>query len=231
MSKKKAFLVLSLLAGSVSAAWAQSSVTVYGILDGGVSYTSGIAGGARKQVVSGIMDGSRLGFRGNEDIGGGYRALFLLENRLELDTGTNSNTPVSGTTFLPDRWGKQSAIFTPTTFTLPGTIPPALAAQLIGGATAGLNSAMQTVTSTLGGRLAAASICGDRPTGDNPVACATGVFGRSETGMKKPPRGAVSLRPQARLRERGIRRCDARRLRRRRCQRRCRFSRHRDLQP
>lgn len=157
MSKKKTFLILGLLAGSVSAAWAQSSVTVYGILDGGVSYTSGIAGGARKQVVSGIMDGSRLGFRGNEDIGGGYRALFLLENRLELDTGTNSNTPVSGTTFLPDRWGKQSAIFTPTTFTLPGTIPPALAAQLIGGATAGLNSSLQTVTATLGGRLAAAS--------------------------------------------------------------------------
>ncbi|MDC6166045.1 porin [Paucibacter sp. XJ19-41] len=152
MSKKKTFLVLGLLAGSVSAAWAQSSVTVYGILDGGVSYTSGIAGGARKQVVSGIMDGSRLGFRGNEDIGGGYRALFVLENRLELDTGTNSNTPVSGTTFLPDRWGKQSAIFTPTNFGLPG-VPPAVVA----GATAGWNSALQAVTTALGGRLAANS--------------------------------------------------------------------------
>lgn len=157
MMKQKTFLVASLLASSVSAAWAQSSVSIYGILDGGVSYTSGIAGGARKQVVSGIMDGSRLGFRGNEDLGGGYRALFLMENRLELDTGTNSNTPVSGTTFLPDRWGKQSVIFTPTTFTLPGNVPPALAQQLIAGATAGLNSAMQNVTSTLGGRLAAAS--------------------------------------------------------------------------
>ncbi len=155
MSKKKTFLVLGLLAGSVSAAWAQSSVTVYGILDGGVSYTSGIAGGARKQVVSGIMDGSRLGFRGNEDIGGGYRALFLLENRLELDTGSNSNAPVSGSTFLPDRWGKQSAIFMPTVFSAPAGLPAAAQAALVAAATAGLGDALQSVTGQLGAGLAA----------------------------------------------------------------------------
>ncbi|MFN5047971.1 porin [Roseateles sp.] len=153
---KKTALILALAAAS-TASWAQSSVSVYGILDGGVSYTTGIAGGARKQVVSGIMDGSRFGLRGNEDLGGGYRALFLLENRTELDTGTNSNAPVSGNTFLPDRWGKASGIFTPTNFVLPGTVPAPVAAQLIGAARAGLASALQTTTNTLGARLSAAS--------------------------------------------------------------------------
>lgn len=153
---KKTALILALAAVS-PVSWAQSTVTLYGILDGGVSYTTGIAGGTRKQVISGIMDGSRFGLRGNEDLGGGYRALFLLENRLELDTGTNSNAPVSGSSFLPDRWGKQAVIFTPTTFTLPGAIPPAQQQALIAAATAGLGNALQTVTNTLGANLAAAS--------------------------------------------------------------------------
>lgn len=154
---KKAVFVLSVLAASTTAAWAQSSVTIYGILDGGLSYTTGMAGGARKQVVSGIMDGSRLGFRGNEDLGGGYRALFVLENRIELDTGTNSNAPVSGSSFLPEKWSRQALIFRPTTFSLPGTIPAPQAQALIAGATAGLNSALQSVTNTLGANLSAAS--------------------------------------------------------------------------
>lgn len=153
---KKTALILALAAAS-TASWAQSSVTVYGILDGGVSYTTGIAGGTRKQVVSGIMDGSRFGLRGNEDLGGGYRALFLLENRTELDTGSNSNAPVSGNTFLPDRWGKASGIFTPTNFVLPSTVPAPVAAQLIGAASAGLASALQGTTNALGARLSAAS--------------------------------------------------------------------------
>lgn len=153
---KKTALILAMAAAS-TASWAQSSVTLYGILDGGVSYTTGIAGGTRKQVVSGIMDGSRFGLRGNEDLGGGYRALFLMENRTELDTGTNSNTPVSGSTFLPERWSNAAGIFTPTSFTLPSTVPAAVAQQVIARANAGLAGALQTATTTLGGRLAAAS--------------------------------------------------------------------------
>lgn len=148
---KKTALILALAAAS-TASWAQSSVTVYGILDGGVSYTTGIAGGARKQVVSGIMDGSRFGLRGNEDLGGGYRALFLLENRTELDTGSNSNAPVSGNTFLPERWGNAAGIFAPTNFALPG-VPAALAQR----ASAGLATNLQAATTELGARLAAAS--------------------------------------------------------------------------
>lgn len=106
---KKSAFALCTLAAAMAPVWAQSSVTVYGIVDAGVSTTSGMTGGTKKHVISGIMDGSRLGFKGTEDLGGGYKALFLLENRLELDTGSNSNTPPSGSQ-LPERWGKASII-------------------------------------------------------------------------------------------------------------------------
>ncbi len=48
------------------------------------------------------MEGSRIGVRGQEDLGDGYRAIFTLENRLEVDTGGISNRPPSRNQ-LPDR--------------------------------------------------------------------------------------------------------------------------------
>lgn len=91
----KKILALSLLASAAAASFAQSSVTIYGIVDLGATKVSGVRGGSISQLNSGIMDGSRLGFRGNEDLGGGYRALFTLESRLEADTGLVSNRPPS----------------------------------------------------------------------------------------------------------------------------------------
>ena len=80
---KKLSLVATAVLGLISTtAMAQSTVTIYGIVDGGVSYVSGLRNGNQTSIVSGIMDGSRFGLRGNEDIGGGYRAIFTLENRL-----------------------------------------------------------------------------------------------------------------------------------------------------
>ena len=38
-----------------------------------------------------MSDGSRLGFKGTEDMGGGFKAIFTLESRIELDTGDNRN--------------------------------------------------------------------------------------------------------------------------------------------
>lgn len=83
-------------------AQAQSTVTIYGLVDAGVTRVSGLRAGTVTQVASGIMEGSRWGLRGNEDLGGGYRAIFTLENRLEADTGSVSNRPISGSQ-LPDR--------------------------------------------------------------------------------------------------------------------------------
>ena len=92
----KKLFILSLLASAATASLAQNSVTIYGIVDLGATRVSGLKGGSISQLSSGIMDGSRLGVRGNEDLGGGYRALFTLESRLEADTGLLSNRPPSG---------------------------------------------------------------------------------------------------------------------------------------
>lgn len=98
----KKLTVVAALSVAAPLALAQT-VQIYGVIDGGVSHVTGRSGGAQNSVVSGIMDGSRLGFKGSEDLGGGYRALFTLEHRLEVDTGGNSNRPGSGSQ-LPDRF-------------------------------------------------------------------------------------------------------------------------------
>jgi predicted porin len=78
-----AALVLACAAG----AHAQSSVTVYGLLDVGMEWSNG---GSMSQVrmFSGGSMGSRLGFRGVEDLGGGLSAVFRLESGLNVDIGT-----------------------------------------------------------------------------------------------------------------------------------------------
>jgi predicted porin len=67
------------------AAFAQSSVTLYGIVDLDGQYLSGHA----KQVLvtSGGQSGSRIGFKGSEDIGSGYYIDFVLEAGINADTG------------------------------------------------------------------------------------------------------------------------------------------------
>jgi predicted porin len=97
---KTTLFALGSMALAASAA-AQSSVTLYGIVDAGWVHTTGLASN-KNILASGIMEGSRFGLRGSEDIGGGFRAIFTLENRTELNNGTLSNRPPSGTQ-LPDR--------------------------------------------------------------------------------------------------------------------------------
>jgi predicted porin len=108
------------LASSLAIAQSGSSVTLYGIVDAGVSRVTNVNGGDIKQLVSGIMDGSRLGVRGNEDLGGGYRALFTLEHRLELDTGAIGNRPPSGSQ-VAERFSQASRLG------LPGALQPVVA--------------------------------------------------------------------------------------------------------
>ena len=52
-------------------AFAQSSVTLYGIIDDGLDSTRNAAGHSAYQMVSGETEGSRWGLKGNEDLGGG----------------------------------------------------------------------------------------------------------------------------------------------------------------
>jgi len=65
-------------------AWAQSSVTVFGFLEAQVGRQTQAAPGT--QLFD--MGGSRLGFKGDEDLGGGMKASFYLEHRLNPDDGT-----------------------------------------------------------------------------------------------------------------------------------------------
>src|SRR5512135_3458960 len=92
-------LVAVALAVAFPAAFAQSNITLYGIVDVGLEYldagkTPSSQGGvnmAGTRIQSGISAGSRWGIRGSEELGGGYRALFTLESRFETDTGSVTN--------------------------------------------------------------------------------------------------------------------------------------------
>jgi predicted porin len=132
---KKMLTVGAAALAASSVAMAQSpTVEVYGIADAGVMHVTGLKGGSVNYVASGIMEGTRWGLRGNEDLGGGFRALFTLESRVEIDTGGTSNRPLSGTQ-LPDRASVA------TLMGLPATFQPFVTAvaSSIGTASAGVN--------------------------------------------------------------------------------------------
>lgn len=120
----KKSLIASAAFLACSGAWAQ--VNLYGIVDAGVTHVSGLPGGSKTQLSSGIMEGSRWGLRVQEDLGGGYRAMATMESRFEADSGTFGNRPASGSQ-LPDR--------------LTAGLPPAVAAGVSGavGPTLGVN--------------------------------------------------------------------------------------------
>ncbi|ODV41167.1 hypothetical protein AWV79_00680 [Cupriavidus sp. UYMMa02A] len=82
-------------------AFAQSNVTLYGVADVNIEYANHIGAvptaanqfnrGPSNDVYrmnSGGVSGSRWGLRGTEDLGGGLKALFVLESGFNLDTGT-----------------------------------------------------------------------------------------------------------------------------------------------
>lgn len=96
-------------AGLAQAQVPAPGVTLYGLVDVGITSVSGLKAGTVTQVASGIMEGSRWGIKGNEDMGGGYKAIFTLEARVEADTGAFSNRPISGTQ-LSDRFSQATLL-------------------------------------------------------------------------------------------------------------------------
>jgi predicted porin len=90
---KKTSLVLSVLALASSAALAQSTVTLYGIVDVGVRHTTNEGPAADRsqsvtRVIGGGFSNSRLGINVTEDLGDGLKAIANLETRLNADNGT-----------------------------------------------------------------------------------------------------------------------------------------------
>ena len=98
---KKSLLAVAAMGAFASAAQAQSSVTVYGILDAGYSNAStrvgNSSGGTKKVNTSGFgtdaETNSRIGFKGNEDLGGGTSAFFTAEANISV---MNGGSPVYG---------------------------------------------------------------------------------------------------------------------------------------
>jgi len=99
---KKSLLAVAVAAALPTFAQAQSSITMFGILDASVEYSDAQAnatltgtlpaqsvqngeGGFRLN--SGLQSGSRFGIRGVEDIGGGLKGIFTIEHRLDISTG------------------------------------------------------------------------------------------------------------------------------------------------
>lgn len=70
------------------AASASAQVTIYGILDIGPTYVTNQGGKTNLRMDSGTLQQSRLGFKGTEDLGGGYSAFFNLESGFNIDDGT-----------------------------------------------------------------------------------------------------------------------------------------------
>ena len=86
-----AIIVTSLIAAPVHA---QSSFTVYGLIDQALEWSNPTKNAANEQrgssgwrVVNGVSNGSRFGIRGSEDLGGGLKAIFAIETRFDADTG------------------------------------------------------------------------------------------------------------------------------------------------
>lgn len=79
------------MAGQVQAQ-TQSKFEIYGLLSGGIGYLSNENGPHNLEALSGTNQNPRIGFRGQEDLGGGSKALFTLENGFNLMTGTASQS-------------------------------------------------------------------------------------------------------------------------------------------
>ena len=88
MSRK--LLCCALVCCGSPAAWAQSSVSLYGVLDNGVTYATNAGGGHQVLDQSSIMRGNRWGLVGNEDLGGGLSAIFRLESGFNVENGTSA---------------------------------------------------------------------------------------------------------------------------------------------
>ncbi len=100
---KKTLLAAALLAGFAGVAQAETSVTLYGIIDTGIGYndvkasikdaagnTIARVDGSRFGMINGVQNGSRWGLRGSEDLGDGLRAVFQLESGFNSGNGTSA---------------------------------------------------------------------------------------------------------------------------------------------
>jgi predicted porin len=103
---KKSLLAAALLSAFAISAHAQSSVTLYGLIDTGLVYTNNQFGHSNWQLNSSSTQNTVFGLKGSEDLGGGLHAIFKLEQGFLLNNGAQA---FSGLGFGSQAWvGLQS---------------------------------------------------------------------------------------------------------------------------
>jgi predicted porin len=95
---KKSLIALACASAFAGSANAQS-LTTYGIVDMGFVGESGGTAGSIDKITSGAQSGTRLGFKGTEDLGNNMKALFVLETGIAADTGGFSASTASNIAF------------------------------------------------------------------------------------------------------------------------------------
>lgn len=94
---KKTLLAAALVTGFAGVAHAETSVTLYGLVDAGIGYkqtkvTQGDAFTKTRDIglINGVKNGNRWGLKGTEDLGNGTSAIFQLESGFDLGNGKSS---------------------------------------------------------------------------------------------------------------------------------------------
>lgn len=108
---KKSLLALAALTAFAGVASAQSSVTLFGVIDANVRNVKTSAGSLKTLSTDG-MGSSRLGVRGVEDIGGGLRAGFWLEGSVNVDVGGGAKTAATqvGSGVTGQDWQRRATV-------------------------------------------------------------------------------------------------------------------------
>lgn len=83
----KKTIIGAALAAAALPAFAQNTVTLYGLIDEGFDFTNNVNGSKVYELQSGYAQGSRWGLKGTEDLGGGLKAVFQLENGFNVNNG------------------------------------------------------------------------------------------------------------------------------------------------
>jgi GBP family porin len=84
------FIVAAVLSAIAVTSHAQSSVTLYGLIDTGIVYTNNQGGGSAWQMQSSMLSNEVWGLKGSEDLGGNLHAIFRLENGFNIQNGKNT---------------------------------------------------------------------------------------------------------------------------------------------
>jgi predicted porin len=97
---KKSLIALACASAFAGSANAESALTTYGIVDMGFVAENGAA--SVEKLTSGVQSGTRLGFKGTEDLGSNMKALFVLETGIAADKGgfNQGNTAFARQSFV-----------------------------------------------------------------------------------------------------------------------------------